>query len=369
MTRVRSALTLVTAALVLVGCSGGSAVRSVPAAPARSTTTDVRVVRGQSLALHAMAYLASNPVSPVIGLFARAPVAIVVGSPTDVLVQPRVVLSISTVWVGMRTRRLTVHARGGRGRIAVATVGCSLTGTTACDPRLVYAPSAFPIGPAPVGGIVSNRGFTLHLGTSAVQPGRYELMFPIRYASNASRASVLDVADTLHVRLDVGSRAPSTRCTVADLHRPTRKMPAPHVLADTVVLVHGDDRLDPPPPGAKARIPATVAWSHLSSHNSGSGGTSSLVLALLTTITPARPLPDGTYVEENHNVLAWVLYTHNQALDSGLIGHGGPLGPTARSALPSQPCQFLDGIDAMNATTGQELFGSGGTAEHDPIRL
>ena len=80
---------------------------------------------------------------------------------------------------------------------------------------------------------------------------------------------------------------------------------------------------------------------------------------------------NGTYVEEIHNALAWVLYTHNQAVNSGFIGHGGGpvVGPTVRSAVPPQPCQFLDGIDAMNAATGQELFAEGGTAEHDPIHF
>jgi hypothetical protein len=194
------------------------------------------------------------------------------------------------------------------------------------------------------------------------------MTFPIRYPSNVSHTNVLDVTDTLHVQLDVDSQAPPpTRCTVADLHWPAAAMPVPHALTATVVLVHGNDRLDPPPPGAKPRIAATVAWRHLAATDAGSGGSRSLVLALLTTSTPARLLPDGTLVEEIHRVLAWVLYTHNQAVN--LIGHGGPLGPNDHPTVSSQPCRFLDGLDAMNATTGQELFAQGGTAEHDPIRL
>ena len=359
------------AALMLVSCSGGGAARSAPAGSVRSTpTTVVRVVRGQSLALHAMAYLASNPPSPVLGLFATAPAAVRVGSPSDVLVQLSPGLRSTPVWVGMQTGRRTVDAQGGPGRITVVTDGCPSTGAADCKTPLVYAPSAFPIGPAPTGGLVTDRGFTLHVATPALQPGTYEMTFPFRYASSATRTNVLDVTDTLHVRLYVGSKASATLCTVADLHRPARRMPTPHVLAATVVFVPGEVRLDPPPSGAKPRIPAIVAWRHLASNNGGSGGTSSLVLARLTTVTPARPLPDGTYVEEIHDVLAWFLYTHDEAVDSGLIGHGGgPFGPTARSGAASQPCQFFDGRDAMNATTGREILEEGGTAEHDPFGL
>ena len=144
-------------------------------------------------------------------------------------------------------------------------------------------------------------------------------------------------------------------------------MPVPHSLAETFVFVHGNNRLDPPPPGATARIPAKVAWAHLSSSEGGRGGSGSLVLARLTNTTPARRLPDGTLGEDTHDVLAWVLYTHDTAVNRALVS-GPPAGPNYHRPAPSQPCVFLDGLDAMNATTGQVLLTEGETAEHDPVR-
>jgi hypothetical protein len=318
--------------------------------------------------MNATAYLASNPVSPLFRVWSQAPAAVIVGNPTNVTVQ--ITALIYSAWVGLQAQRLTVHAYDGPGRITVVTDGCPVTGTGACNSRPLYSATSQPIGPAPsTPGIVLDRPFTLHLATTAIQPGRYEMTFPIRYPLNFAHPNLLAVSDILHVRLDINNRPPpSTHCTLADLHRRPPPMPTPHPITDTFVFVHGDDRLDPPPPNTHARIPAIVAWRHLAS-TGGSGGTRALVLALVSAVTPARQRPDGTLREETHDVLAWVLYTHNQAVNSGLLVGPGPQGPHYRAPVPSAPCAFLDGLNAMNATTGQQLLAEGGTAENGPIRL
>jgi len=187
----------------------------------------VRVVRGEQLALHAMMYLGSNRISPSFSLSARAPVAIVVGKPTDVLVQ--FLPNPYPVWVALRPQRAIVNAHDGPGQITIATDGCALRATVACDTRPLYAPTASPIGAAPSGGVVTDQGFTLHVATAAVQPGRYDTTFETRYPPSGSHPSVLDVTDTLHVRLDIDSHGPpSMRCTLADLHRAGAPMPIPH---------------------------------------------------------------------------------------------------------------------------------------------
>jgi hypothetical protein len=370
----RSVLTIFVC-VVLGGCSGGGAGPAPKSSPVGSTTAVG--LRSERLTVYAMTYLASNRASPVLQVFTAGPVAVVGGTPVDVLVQLHP--AESAVWVGMRPQRSEVHAQHGSGRIVVATDGCRLTGTASCDPRLLYAPTAFPIGGAPSGGVVTDHGFALHVVTSAMHPGSYELTFPIRYPSNLNQAAVLDVTDTLHVRLDVDSGAPpSSRCTVADLHRPRVRMPVAHVLAHTVVLAQGEDRLDPPPPGTKPRIPASVAWRQLAPGDSGSGGTRSLVLALLTATTPATQLPNGTLVEDIHDTLAWVLYTYGQAVDSrefhgpgltGPVGLTGPAGVGNPAPAPSAPCVFTYGVGAMNAMTGHGLFNGGGFPERDPVRI
>jgi len=93
------------------------------------------------------------------------------------------------------------------------------------------------------------------------------------------------------------------------------------------------------------------------------------VLSSLTYMLPEQQLRDGTLREQVHDVLAWVLYTHDVAVNSGLIGNGGPVGPSDHAPAVSVPCEFLDAFDAINATTGQGLGGSGETPERDPIRL
>jgi len=325
--------------------------------------------------LNAMTYLSSNRVSPVLQVFVGAPAAVVVGAPVEVLVQLHP--AESAVWVGMRPQRLTVQALDSPGRIVVATDGCPLTGTTSCDTRLLYAPTAFPIGGAPTGGVVTDHGFALHVATTAMQPGRYEMTFPIRYPSSLSNSDVLDVTDTLHVRLDVGTRPPpSPDCTVADLHRPLAPMPVPHSLTDTVVLFRGDDRLDPPPPGTKPRIPASVAWRYMAPDFGGRGGSASLVLTSLTETLPATQLPNGTLVEDIHDTIAWVLYIHAGAVDSRELVSPGPTGPIGLTGIgnparePSTPCMFMDAISAMNANTGHGLDnGGGGPEPEDPIQI
>ena len=341
--------------------------------PVGSATTTVGV-RGERLALDVMTYLASNRVSPVLQVFVGAPVAVVVGTPVDVLVQLHP--AQSAVWVGMQPRRLTVQALDSPGRIVVATDGCPQTGMASCDTRSLYAPTAFPIGAAPSGGVVTDHGFALHVVTSAMQPGSYEMTFPIRYPSNLSRSNVLDVTDALHVRLDVGSQLPPSQCTVADLHRPFAAVPVPHTLTHTVVLFRGDDRLDPPPPGTKSRISASVAWRQLAPDFSGRGGSASLVLTLLTSALPATQLPNGTLVEDIHHTVAWVLYIHDGAVDSRELGGPGTTGPIGLTGIgnpapgPSAPCVFMDAVSAMNANTGHALLdGGGGPEPEDPIRI
>jgi len=329
----------------------------------------VRVVRGESLALNAVAYLASNPVSPLFRVWTQTPAAVIVGNPTDVVVQ---ITALSyAAWVGLQARRLTVHASDGPGRITVVTDGCPLTGTGTCDSRPLYSATSEPIAPPPsTAGVVLTRPFTLHLVTSAIQPGRYDMTFPIRYPLNFAHPNLFAVSDILHVRLDIDSRPPpSTRCTLADLHRRPPPMPMPHSITETFVFVNGDYRLDPPRPSAHARIPAIVAWRHLASTDGGSGGTRALVLALVSAVDPARLGPNGTSREEIHDLLAWVLYTHAQAVNSGLLVGPGPQGPNFRAPVPSAPCVFFDGLAVMNATTGQQLFSEGGSAEADPIGL
>jgi hypothetical protein len=374
---------IATLMLVFAACSGSSGARSAPTVPGSTTTTSTktspaepsstavaRAVRGESLAMNSIAYLASNPVSPLFRVRTQAPAALVVGNPIDIVVQ--ITAMNYAAWVGLHAQRRTVHAHDGPGRIKVVSDGCPLTGAAACDSRPLYSATSQPIAPPPSApGVVLQRPFTLHLATGAIEPGRYDMTFPIQYPLNFAPPNLLAVSDVLHVRIDVGSRPPaSTHCTLADLHMRPPPMPTPHPVTETFVFVNGDDRLDPPLSGAHARIPAIVAWRHLASTDGGAGGTKVLVLARLTTVTPARPGANGTMHELTHNVLAWVLYTHDEAVNSGLLSGPGPMGPTDRApvTVASAPCAFFDGLAAMNATTGQELLAEGGSMENDPIQ-
>ena len=311
-----------------------------------------------------MAYPASNRISMLLHLFARAPAAVVVGKPADVAV---IVEGLARpVWVGLHPQRLTVNAHDGPGRITVATDACPKTGS--CDSRPLYAPTGNPISPAPTRGLVTQYSmFTLHLLTEAVLPGRYDLTFAIRYPSNQNQPSVLDIRDPLHVRLDIDNQAPpSTQCTRDDLNRLPPPMPTPHLVADTFVLVDGEQRLDPPPPNAHPRITATMAWHTLSTgRGSTGGGIDALVLTSLSSAYPRRQSPDGTTRPEIHAVLAWVLYTHHVAVNPD----SGPGPSINKPTTPPPVCAFLDGIDAIDATTGQALGSTGYTSEADPIRL
>jgi hypothetical protein len=350
-------------AVLVVGC-GGSGPSTATTGTTRPSTAAIRAVQGQRLALHAMAYTASNRVPALFDLFARAPAAVVVGKPADVAV---IVAALAQpVWVGLHPQRLTVNAHDGPGRITVATDGCPKTGS--CDKRPLYAPTGNPISPAPRPGLVTPySNFTLHLATEAVLPGRYDMTFAIRYPPNQNQPSVLDIRDTLHLRLDIDNQAPpSTQCTRDDLNRPAPSMPTPHPLTDTFVLVNGEQRLDPPPPNAHPRIAAAMAWHTLSTGRGPTGGgTDALVLTSLSSTYPGRPSPDGTIRPEIHAVLAWVLYTHRTAVNSD----SGPGPSISQPTTPPPVCTFLDGIDAIDATTGQALGSTGYTSEADPIRL
>jgi hypothetical protein len=111
----------------------------------------------------------------------------------------------------------------------------------------------------------------------------------------------------------------------------------------------------------------------------GRGGGASLVLTSLTETLPATQLPNGTFVEDIHATLAWVLYIHAGAVDSRELGSPGPPSPTGPIGLtgigttapgPSAPCVFMDAVSAMNAMTGHGLDnGGGGPEPEDPVRI
>ena len=359
-------------AIVLMACTGGSGVRrTVPTSTARSSSPVVRAVAGQPLGLHSMAYLASNRVSALFGMMALGPANVIVGQRTAVRVQLGPPLALP-VWVSIPSQRLVVHEHDGAGEIQVATDGCPMTARTpACDTRRLFAPSAWPIGPAPTPGVVVEKGFVLHLATAAIAPGRYDFDIEVRYPRHQNAPTVLDVTDTLHVRLDVDTRPqPSGVCTLDDLHRPAPAMPTPHAISDTFVLERGGQRLDPPLPDAKPRTDAAEAWQTLStSRVPTGGGQAALVLASLSSTFPRRPQPDGPTRPRNHAVLAWVLYSHDVAVDPASISHGPQPPSITATTTPQPPCIFLDGLAAVDASSGQMLFSSGGTREPSPIHL
>jgi hypothetical protein len=348
-------------AVLVVGC-GGSAPSTATTITTRPSTAAMRAVRGERLGVHVMAYPASNRVTVLFDLSTRAPATVVVGKPADVLVM--LFPLARPVWVGLHPQRLTVNAHDGPGRIAVATDACPKTGS--CDMRPLYAPTGLPIPPAPTPGLRTQHGFTLHLATEGVLPGRYDMTFAIRYPSNLNHPTVLDISDTLHVRLDLDTHVPlSTHCTLDDLHHPAPPMPTPHPVTDTFVLVDGEQRLDPPPTNAHPRITAAMAWSTLSTSRAPTGGgTDALVLTSFSSTFPRRPSPDGTTRAEIHAVLAWVLYTYHVASpDSGPRPPPNMNQPTTRPPV----CVFFDGIDAIDATTGQALGGTGYTSDTAPV--
>jgi hypothetical protein len=351
----------VAVAALVVGC-GSSGRSTATTKTTRPRTASIRVTQGQRLGLHAMAYPASNPVTVLFDLSARAPATVIVGKPTDVVVM--LFPLARPVWVGLHAQRLTVNGHDGPGQITVATDACPKTGS--CDVRPLYAPTGLPIPPAPTPGLVTRYGFTLHVATEAVLPGRYDMAFAIRYPSNLNHPAVLDISDTLHVRLDLDTQPPlSMHCTLDDLHRPAPPMPTPHLVTDTFVLADGEQRLDPPPPHAHPRITAASAWSTLSTSRAPTGGgTEALVLTSFSSTFPRRPSPDGTTRAETQAVLAWVLYTHHVASPDS-----GPRPSINKPTTPPPVCVFFDGIDAIDATTGQPLGSTGYTSEADPIRL
>jgi hypothetical protein len=60
-----------------------------------------------------------------------------------------------------------------------------------------------------------------------------------------------------------------------------------------------------------------------------------------------------------------VLYTHHVA-----VNPDSEPGPSInKPTTPPPVCVFLDGLDAIDATTGQALGSTGYTSEADPTRL
>lgn len=313
-----------------------------------------------------MAYLASNRPTVPVQIFTKAPAALVVGTTTTVGVGVYTVGN--PVWVSIRPTRLTARALDGTGRIRIATEGCPAN--RACDRRPLYVLTGTPIPHQPAGGVLatSKLGIALRVDAGAVQPGRYELALPIRYPSNAANAAVLDVSDTLRVRIDVYSTPPpSPRCTAADLRRPSAVIPAPHVLTDTISIEGGSTRLDPPPRGFRPRISAARARRSLSAELApGGGGVDTFVLASVSELYPRSPSGGGSLLPDTHDVVAWVLYHQRFA---GTPPVGPPGGRDTRVTQPPAPCVFYDGIAAINATNGADLDSSGGSAAADLIHF
>lgn len=373
MRRVVLGLSLV---LIAASCSG-----SQEASPHAASTTGppkAAVARGQVVGWHQMAYLASNPTFVSIEMQTRAPAGVVVGQQTSVAINADPLSK--PVWVSIEPTRLTVRARDGSGVIQIRTQGCPAQGS--CDRRPLYALTGTPIPHPPPGGVVTRQGFVLHIETTAIQPGRYDLALPIRYPSSATQPAVLDAHDSLHVRIDVYAQPPPrTNCTPADLHQPTAIIPASHVLTDTIALEGGSTRLDPPPHRFRPNVSAERARKLLSAgRGPGGGGEATLVLASVSEmqsgVLPQLPeLPGGgerpvgkvTLSLRPHKVVAWVLYTQHVAVNANSIPRPAP-GP-GDPTTPPNACFFVDGITSINATTGAQMDSGGGSASPDPIHF
>jgi hypothetical protein len=348
------------------GCSSHGHAATTSAASAAATHESVRP--GQRLGVYAIAYLQSN--SPTAPFSMTITGAEGYGAPTTLIVGRTAQMTLRffplayPVWVATRAERVT--ARAGDGRVAFATAGCPPV--AGCSSLPVYAPTAFPIAPAPRPGLETDGGFAFRFDTRAIEPGSYAFTLPLRYASNPARPAALDAADVVHVRVDVSASLPRGRaCTADDLRRPAATSTAPHRLANIVVLQQGGIRLDPPPANAQPRVSGSDAASRLEGTRApNGGGRDSIVLALYSPTFPRSAGPHGTEVPELHARLAWVLYSQQVAT----VPDPGPPNPgtTKPRALP--PCSFLNGLSAIDAMTGADLDSSGySPGEPDFVRI
>lgn len=171
----------------------------------------------------------------------------------------------------------------------------------------------------------------------------------------------------------------SSECTQADLDRPVpASMPSPIRVTEPIVFPDpGAAPPDPPPAGA---IPAPrsgtawrldpplddetpavspeAAWAELrKSMPDRGGGRRELLLGGYSSAAPATVQPDGSLVPVYQGRLVWAVYTHGMAT---VPRHGPPRpeGAAPSPAASGRVCVFLDGLSAVDAQTGQELFSS-----------
>ena len=257
----------------------------------------------------------------------------------------------------------------GTGVLQVATDGCAPEQSLPCRAVPLYAPTGFPIAPMPSPGTETVHGFALHLMTDDLAPGRYDVTLPLSYASDPHQAARLNVADELHVRFDTDTGAATeSTCRASDLRAAGPTMTAaPHRIASSFVFADGEDRLDPPRPTDIARINVADAVSALNDgHALSGGGTAVVLLGRYSTAFPRTANGSGQLVPDIHDVLAWVEYTHHIAV---YPPHGPPHPNSNISTVPAAPCVFLDGLDAIDATSGKALGSSGyGPGESDPFQ-
>jgi hypothetical protein len=136
-------------------------------------------------------------------------------------------------------------------------------------------------------------------------------------------------------------------CTTADAEDYRRApMPVPTRVTTTRVYDHNRERLDPPPAGARPKIPASKAWAETRNSALYRVATYELVLTSYSIINPT-----GALRAFAHPRLAWVLIGHHVPHDTS-----PRRGPSPSVARPT--CSFVTELHIVDANTGRGLLES-----------
>ncbi|MDE3206270.1 MAG: hypothetical protein KGQ66_18840 [Acidobacteriota bacterium] len=132
---------------------------------------------------------------------------------------------------------------------------------------------------------------------------------------------------------------PDTSASLSCATNPAyNQMPAPQRLTHQMIIEYGNITLDPPHPGDRASVPASIAWNGpQGSLEDLPTNTYQLFLARYSAKFPATVQPNGSTVPEEQSVLAWVLYA------TPLTSTNHTCGSPAVSAYDAHTGQRLSG--------------------------
>jgi hypothetical protein len=149
------------------------------------------------------------------------------------------------------------------------------------------------------------------------------------------------------ISLPGGTPAPQNStevCTKTDLAGPALAMPLPQVISSSVFIRTGIVATVDPAPGPAARFTAAQAWAKFTRLTPLHARSADLMLG-----TFSANLPYGPHGPGRVEVLAWVLRLDHLAYPQPVTGGTGGSGLTRKK---SPPCEFVDAVLVLDATTG-----------------